>query len=595
MSPLFKRLFLFSSNSGKKDSGTWVKLAIVSLVIVLLCIYLPKADNKIYDVNDLNLQKREQMSRAKDAFDRGDSKDALLWLNMVVYDAENLKPGNDADIKDVADAYLMLGDIYSGKKGREFVDQGKAYTYYRKADKYADKYNLIPQKAKAMLGIGSRYEIFLSIDDNEALTDSLVNILSRGLDYAIKAQDAATASSSMDVMAECVYPLNKADKITKELNDYSIFTKKHANTHPELLYTLNVCRTMEALSSGRPEEALLISDEMLENEDQGNSLHLIKILSLRAQILYQLGRNKESFETFNKVATIAEELDDKWILMQVYKILNLIYDKEGEKEKSQDAYASYLHIKEEILREEGISTIKDLHFMGELEDMNIQLQTLLIENKYAKIGFILISVVTVVFAILIFFLVRTKRKLKERNRRIYNQYQQILGKEGGIKLIGNINLSPEFEELNYKELSDKDREQNDNNEYNEEKEKLTRLSDNEMNSILERINRVLDDSDVALSPKFKLKDLAKETGESSRSVSQTINDKCGCNFSTFLAQYRINRACKMISNSPEFRRLTIEAMAESVGIQSRSYFSITFKKIVGLNPSEYIRQANLNS
>lgn len=583
---------MFERGSDNKNFTFWVRLAIVS-AIVLLCVFIHSADEKIYNVDDLNLQKSKQLDKARRALDNDSVKDALIWLNMIVYDADKVKPDNFEDLSSVVDAYLLLGDIYTGQRSHEFSDQGKAFTFYKKADKYASKYNFTSQKAKALLGIAGRYEIFLSVDHNDVLTDTFINIISRGLDSAIKAKDAPIASQIMNIMSETVFPLKKSDMVSKELNDYRSFANTYGKDYPELMYSLNICRTMEVLSDGRPEEALLISNKMLESEPEDKKYNLIKILSLRAEILMQLGRNMESHQTFNRVASIAETLDDKWILMQVNKILSIIYNNEGEKDQAQDAYAAYLQIKDEIINGQGVSNIKDLHFLGELDEMNLQLQTILIENKYTKIGIILISAVALVFAIMIFFLVRTQRRLKERNRRIYEQYQQILNKEGGLKIMRNLDISPEDAESEEKEISEPESDPMENAEESEEKEKLTRLSDEEMNSIYDKINRVLNESDVALGPKFKLKDLARETGESIRAVSLTINDKCGCNFATFLAQYRINMACKMISESPAFRKLTIEAMAESVGIQSRSYFSTTFKKIVGLNPSEYIRQASL--
>ena len=56
----------------------------------------------------------------------------------------------------------------------------------------------------------------------------------------------------------------------------------------------------------------------------------------------------------------------------------------------------------------------------------------------------------------------------------------------------------------------------------------------------------------------------------------------------YLTQYRINRACSLLRNS----KLTISNIANSVGYDDPLYFSRVFKKVKGVSPSIYLKNAD---
>ena len=60
------------------------------------------------------------------------------------------------------------------------------------------------------------------------------------------------------------------------------------------------------------------------------------------------------------------------------------------------------------------------------------------------------------------------------------------------------------------------------------------------------------------------------------------------NFVTFINAYRIEYA-KNLLNNPEKNNLTIEAIGQGSGFKSKSAFNNAFKKITGINPSDFKR------
>lgn len=85
-------------------------------------------------------------------------------------------------------------------------------------------------------------------------------------------------------------------------------------------------------------------------------------------------------------------------------------------------------------------------------------------------------------------------------------------------------------------------------------------------------------------PNLKLSDLAKAINISVHQLSQLLNDNVGKSFSTYINEYRINEACKLISTNG---RLTFEAIGYEVGYNSKSTFYAAFRKIKETTPALY--------
>jgi len=70
-------------------------------------------------------------------------------------------------------------------------------------------------------------------------------------------------------------------------------------------------------------------------------------------------------------------------------------------------------------------------------------------------------------------------------------------------------------------------------------------------------------------------------------LSQAINEKTGLNFKDYINSFRVEES-KLLLSSPEFQKLTIEAIAEKAGFYSKSPFYSAFKKHTGMTPKEFV-------
>lgn len=104
-----------------------------------------------------------------------------------------------------------------------------------------------------------------------------------------------------------------------------------------------------------------------------------------------------------------------------------------------------------------------------------------------------------------------------------------------------------------------------------------------------------DEKKVYLDPSLSLIKLSEIVGTNTTYLSNTINKYCGCNLRTFINQYRIEVAKKLLAqgdcNMKELHRLS--------GFASRSAFYAAFQRVAKTSPLGYLvelkkKEVNLN-
>ncbi len=91
---------------------------------------------------------------------------------------------------------------------------------------------------------------------------------------------------------------------------------------------------------------------------------------------------------------------------------------------------------------------------------------------------------------------------------------------------------------------------------------------------------------------YSLEQLVKDTSIPRYILSSFINREYGMGFREFLNRYRMNFFIDNLNN-PQWKNLTLEAIAEQCGFQSRNTFTKNFKEFTGQTPSEYIKENSI--
>lgn len=115
-----------------------------------------------------------------------------------------------------------------------------------------------------------------------------------------------------------------------------------------------------------------------------------------------------------------------------------------------------------------------------------------------------------------------------------------------------------------------------------------KIADEQAATLIQKLEKLLQEQALYKDPNLKLNDLSKKINVSGHQLSQLLNDNLRKSFSTYINEYRINEACKMIIEQPN---LTLEAIGYEVGFNSKSTFYTTFKKLKYTTPMHYKEKA----
>lgn len=103
-------------------------------------------------------------------------------------------------------------------------------------------------------------------------------------------------------------------------------------------------------------------------------------------------------------------------------------------------------------------------------------------------------------------------------------------------------------------------------------------------TIIDKLDQFFSNEITYLETTFSLDKLATSIGENKEQISMVLNHDMQSNFYQIVAKYRIEHARKMILTE---RNITIDAIMEECGFNSKSSFNKYFKQYVGSTPSTY--------
>jgi AraC-like DNA-binding protein len=104
----------------------------------------------------------------------------------------------------------------------------------------------------------------------------------------------------------------------------------------------------------------------------------------------------------------------------------------------------------------------------------------------------------------------------------------------------------------------------------------------------------MEDRALYKEPTLTVSDLAGALSVTPHNLSQVINTQFGKNFYDFVNTYRVEEAKRRLVN-PKDTHLTILAIAEESGFNSKSSFNTFFRKHAGMTPSEYRKRQTPNT
>lgn len=118
------------------------------------------------------------------------------------------------------------------------------------------------------------------------------------------------------------------------------------------------------------------------------------------------------------------------------------------------------------------------------------------------------------------------------------------------------------------------------------------LKQNEAFSLSEKLKTYMQEEKPYINMDLTLKDLASALDTYPHYVTQVLNTVFNQNFYDFINTYRIDEIQKRLDD-PQYKNLTILAIAYDCGFNSKSTFNRIFKQKTGLTPSEYKKRISI--
>ena len=540
-------------------------------ILLTLLVSVSAQGAHAYNVNQHNRLDRlttgELMLRGQDFLqNKGWADSAIVCYSIVAGRAQR----NDLDSKEmyhIARALNNIGYIYA----TYYYDYHKAYENLNQSMELSRRYGFDNNLAYAYLNMASIINARNSLYAGETFSSDALDNTRQAFDVAVKAQEWNVAVTSIYNLLDMMR--NKSDiKLIEP--DLVRFKKLQLTDSVEMWQCTRLfCQASEAYFSGQYATALDYYNQMeakAQDVTTNRQQCIIKAMQQKAMVLAAMHRYQEAIDCLQQVAEITVNHGMQSELIDTYHALAQVYSAMGNGQKADLYDYKYLKAKDELIHKSHAEKLEKSRFLDEMSRVNEQVAQIQAKHERAHQLLLMVCLITAIILIALLLLVRSNIKQRNYIRHLYEKNVQLLD----VKVAADQPAShavDKQEESAPKYQSQLDQESKDR--------------------LFERINHVMDDITIICKPDFSLQQLADQVGSNYKYVSQVLNEFYGKSFKQVLNEQRVREACRMFNDTERYGNLTIEAIAANLGFNSRSNFTVTFKRITGISPSDFMKMA----
>jgi AraC-like DNA-binding protein len=296
-----------------------------------------------------------------------------------------------------------------------------------------------------------------------------------------------------------------------------------------------------------------------------------KSLSNIGKLFFELNKTDSALYYIHLSNTIATEHNLLRIISLNYLTLSQIEDSKNNTRKALEYYRQYSNLKDSLLSADKFGEINQLQRLYEVSKTDQQIEQLILEQQinertihYQKIIWKITFSILILISIVSVIIYLQKRNLNKSYKVLFEKNMEII----------------EFQENSSMNSSQK-------------YQKRT-LTSSTQNALLDKIFILMEDPSLFCNTDFSLDKVAELVESNHAYVSQTINAILNKNFRSFLNEYRIKEAQRLLLE-PDAIKFTIEYLAGRVGFRSPNAFRHAFKEITGVAPNFYLKSLHNKS
>lgn len=342
--------------------------------------------------------------------------------------------------------------------------------------------------------------------------------------------------------------------------------------------------------------------QFAENHELGNHYSVPQMGQI-GTLEEQLGNDEKAIEWYLRCLEGSRQGSYLPSLASTYEHLSAIYRKLNNDSASMRYQRLYVQLTDSLFSEREFNNKRSRIADYETRTNLLKIDSLNDRNNTLLWVIAIIALMLIALAILIIYIVRQNRHLVETQRLLIDKHNDL-----NQQLEIQSRMSEEyFNKLGHHADAvaadaptnddPKDVAPADDDEENAESEAIADtstplLSKQQTDHLLMSIAQIMEDSQLISDPEFSLQRLATLVNSNTKYVSWAINATYGKNFKTYLNEYRVREASRMLADSAKYGNLTIAAISEQLGYKSPTSFNQAFKRVFGMTPAAYQKLTN---
>lgn len=548
-----------------------------SKIALLIAAILIIACSSIYafNPNDVHPDGKAIFTNPKLLIEQGDSLAAAGLYDKALSTyilAANRASANNFDggkeVVNAINAYLCQTEIYITK----FFDYSSALRALDNADDLCVRFKISAEPVDFQYGV--LYFTIAEMNDSKEFATRASAAFSKAYKDASKNDNEPICHYAMSNMLLCEPDVENKKKIDQLYNEYVKTKPTQIYDH---LYNFNVL--MHDVISGELNDLDEIDrrcSNILSDGKLPRSRYYPYVLYVMTRNARKAGKIQEAITLVHKGMESTSEEEGGDIMLTFYKLLYELYKEIGDDASASKYYVKYADIKEKV---SSFSQIMNLRSVEVQRDMNNLQKNLDDEQNYSRTltYWIIVAVVFILIVLIVaYILLRTNRRIRETNRMLFDKNAELMRAEEEKR---HMRQSAAEQSSTIETTSAIDLDDN------------SKSATIKAKAIENKINAIFDTSEEIWNSEFSASRLAELVGVGYTTLSQVINSQFGMNFHQLIGDRRIKEVCRRINESDEYDNLSVDAIANEVGIKSRTTFSTIFKRVTGMTPSVYIKIA----
>ena len=467
----------------------------------------------------------------------------------------------------VARAFNNLGYIY----GAYYFDYEKAYESLNRSLEISEQYGFEVNKAYAYMNLASLMDSRDELFGEETLSSEALDNTKLAFNQAVKVKEWNVAVTSVYNMLTMVDSKSGIRPIKPELDRFKQLPRDQSVEMWQS--TLMFCQGVEAFLAGQYSQALAFYKQMAlqaEHLTTNRQQCIIRARMQQAEVLAALHRYTEAVACLEQNVADAQSQGLDTDLINTYQEMIRVYEAMGNEPKANEFEYIYLKTRDKFIHKSHAERLEKSRFLNEMRRVNEQVAQIQAKHERAHQLLLMVCLITAIILIALLLLVRSNIKQRNYIRHLYEKNVQLLD----VKVADTVPAAQA------------------EGEQEENAPKYQGLLDQESKDrLFNQIKRVMDDMSIICKPDFSLQQLADQVGSNYKYVSQVLNECYGKSFKQVLNEQRVREACRILNDTQQSSHLTIEAIAANLGFNSRSNFTVTFKRITGISPSDFLKMA----